>query len=151
MTLSRLFRLAAMLLVPALLSNSFAFAAKKPADPAVMKAKIQARGVGQGVRVTLADKTEAIGLIVAIGDQSFTLKPGKSAEVRQIEFAHVTGVHRDQFTRGQEIGIGCGLIAAAVVLTVVIIASSFKGGFFTRGSGQLQSQSTETSRPSHRR
>jgi hypothetical protein len=124
MTLSRLFLLAAMLLVPALMGNSLAFAAKKPADPAAMKTKIQARGLGQGVRVTFADKTEAKGLIVAIGDQSFTLKPGKSADVRQIEFAQVTGVHRDHLTRGQKIGIGFGLFAAGVLITAVVIASS---------------------------
>jgi len=124
MTLSRRFLLAAMLLVPALMGNNLAFAAKKTADPAAMKAKIQARGVGQGVRVTFADKTEAKGLIVAIGDQSFTLKPGKSADVRQIEFAQVTGVHRDHLTRGQKIGIGFGLFAAGVLITAVVIASS---------------------------
>ncbi len=127
MTFSRLFRFAAMLLVPALLSNSLAFAAKKPADPAVMKAKIQTRGVGQGVRVTLADKTEAKGLIVAIGDQSFTLKPGKeSPDLRQIEFAQVTGVHNDHMTRGQKIGIGFGVFAAGVVITAVVLARALR-------------------------
>ena len=67
MTLSRLIRLTALLLIPALLSNTLAFAAKKPVDPAAVKAKIAARGVGQGVRVTLADNSEARGLIVSIG------------------------------------------------------------------------------------
>ena len=126
MTLSRMFRLVAILLVAALLSNSLAFAAKKPADPAAMKVKIQARGVGQGVRVTLADKTEAKGLIVAIGDQSFTLKPGKSPDVRQIEFTQLTGVHGDHLTRGQKIGIGFGVFAAGVVITAAVIASSIR-------------------------
>jgi len=126
MTLSRLFRLAAMLLVPALLNNSFAFASKKPLDPSVMKAKIQTRGVGQGVRVTLADKTEAKGLIVAIGDQSFSLKPRKSSDVRQIEFAQITGVHNDHLSRGQKVGITVGIVAGAVVILAVAFTISFR-------------------------
>ncbi len=126
MTFSRIFRLAALLLVPALLGNSPAFAAKKPADPAVMKAKVQIHGVGQGVRVTLADNSEARGLIVAIGDQSFTLKPGKSAHVRQIEFAQVTSVHRDRLSRGQKIGVGFGVFAAGVAIVAAVAANSLR-------------------------
>ena len=121
MTLNRLFRFAAMLLVATLLSDSLTFAAKKPADPAVMKAKIQARGVGQGVRVSLSDKTEAIGLIVAIGDRSFTLKPKKSAEVQQIEYAQLTGVHNDHLTRGQKVGITVAIVAGAIVIFAVVL------------------------------
>jgi hypothetical protein len=126
MSLSRLFRVAAMLLVPALLSNSFALASKKPIDPAIMKAKIQARGVGQGVRVTLVDKTDAQGLIVAIGDQSFSLKAKKSADVRQIGFAQITGVHNDHLSRGQKVGITVGIFAGAVVIVAVAITISFR-------------------------
>jgi hypothetical protein len=129
MNFSRLFRLAAMLLVPALLSNSVAFAAKKPADPAVMKAKIQARGVGQGVRVTLADQTEAKGLIVAIGDQTFTLKPKKSREARQIEFAQITGVHNDHLTRGQKVGITVGVTATAIAIFAIVLVVKFDNSF----------------------
>jgi hypothetical protein len=123
MTLPRMLRLAATLLALALLSNSLAFAAKKPADSASIKAKIQAGGVGQGVRVTFADKTEAKGLIVAIGDQSFLLKAGKSADVRQIEFSQVAGVHRDHLIRGQRIAIGFGVFSAGVLITAFVIAS----------------------------
>jgi hypothetical protein len=129
MTLYRSFRLAAMLLVPALLNNSLAFAAKKPIDPAVMKAKIQAHGVGQGVRVTFADKTEAKGLIVAIGDQSFTLKPGKSPDVRQIEFTQVTSVHRDHLTRGQKVAITVGVVAGAIVVIAVVLTIKLDNAF----------------------
>jgi hypothetical protein len=109
-----------MLLILALLSNSVAFA-KRPVDPAVMKAKIEARGVGQGVRVSLADKTEAKGLIVAIGDRSFTLKSKESKDLRQIEFTQLRGVHNDHLTRGQKVGIVTGIVAAGVIITALII------------------------------
>ena len=90
---SRLFRLAAILLVPTLLCNSIAFAAKKPVDSAAMKVKIQARGVGQGVRVTLNDQTDVKGTIVTIGDQSFSLKLKKVSEPREIEYTGITGAN----------------------------------------------------------
>jgi hypothetical protein len=119
--LSRLFRITAMLLVPALLSNSLAFAAKRPADPAAMKAKIQARGVGQGVRVTLTDQTEIKGTIVAVRDQSFALKPKKADEPQEIEYAQVTGVHNEQLTRGQKVGIVVGVVAGVIVVVAVVL------------------------------
>jgi hypothetical protein len=129
MTFTRFFRPAAMLLVPVLLSNNLVFAAKKPADPAVMKAKIQARGVGQGVRVTLADQNEAKGLIVAIGDQTFTLKPKKSMAARQIEFAQITGVHNDHLTRGQKVGITVGVTATAIAIIAIVLVVKFDNSF----------------------
>ena len=129
MSLSRLFRFAAVLLVPALLSNGLAFAAKKPVDPEVMKAKIQTHGVGEGVRVTLADNTETRGLIIAIGDQSFTLKPRKTPDVRQIEFAQVTSVHRDHLSTGQKVGIGVGIFAAGVATTATVLAYKLRGWY----------------------
>ena len=125
MTLKRLYRLAAMLLVPFMFSSSYAFAAKKPADPAVMKAKIEARGVGQGVRVVFADKTEATGLIAAIDDHSFTLKPKKAADVQQIEYAQLTGVYHDRLTRGQKVGITVGIVGVAVAIIAVVFIHKF--------------------------
>lgn len=126
MTFCRLFRFTAMLLVPVLVCNGLAFAAHKVADPAAIKAKIQAHGVGQGVRVTLADKTEAKGMITAIGDQSFTLKPRNSDDLRQIDYAQITGVHNDHLSRGQKIGITVGVIAGAVVAVIVIGYEAWK-------------------------
>ena len=129
MNLSRLFRTTALLLVAVLLSHNLAFAEKKTIDPAAMKAKIQARGVGQGVRVTFDDKTEVKGLIVAIDDRSFTLRPRKSADVRQIEYAQLTGVHRDHLSRGQKVGITVGVVAAAAVILAVVFVVHFDRSF----------------------
>ena len=127
---SRLFRFAAILLVPALLSNNLAFAAKKPVDPAVIKAKIQARGVGQGVRVTLADQTDVKGTIVAIGDQSFALKLKKANEPREIDYAQITGVHNDRLTRGQKVGIVVGVVAGFIIVVAVVLTESFEHAKF---------------------
>jgi hypothetical protein len=129
MTLSRLIRTTALLLVAVLLSDSVAFAAKKPVDPAVMKAKILAHGVGQGVRVTFADKTETKGLIVAIDDRTFTLRTRKTAEERQIEYAQLTGVHKDHLSRGQKVGIAVGVVAGVAVILGVIVAVQWDKGF----------------------
>jgi hypothetical protein len=95
-----------------------------------MKAKIQARGVGQGVFVTLADNTTAKGTIVTIGEQSFALKLKKVAQPREIEYAQLTGVHNDRLTRGQKVGIVVGVVAVAIIITAVtlkiLIDNSFK-------------------------
>jgi hypothetical protein len=129
MTHYRSFSLAAKVLVAVLLSNSLAFAAKRPADPAAMKAKIQARGVGQGVRVNLADHTETKGLIVAINDLSFTVRPKNSADVRQIEYAQLTGVHNEHLSRGQKVGITVVVIAAGIGITAAVFVHLFHSSF----------------------
>lgn len=129
--LSRLFRPAAMLLVPLLLSNSFAFAAKKPISPAAVKAKIEARGVGQGVRVTLSDQTDVKGTIVAVRDHDFALKLKKVDAPRDIEYSQVTGVHNDKLTRGQKVGIVVGVVAVFIVVVAVVLTREFEsGGYF---------------------
>jgi hypothetical protein len=127
---SRLFRLAAILLVPALLGNNLALAAKKPVDPAAIKAKIQARGVGQGVRVTLTDQTDVKGTIVAISDQSFALKLKKGSEPQEFEYAQVTGVHNDRLTRGQKVGIAVGVVAGFIIVVAVVLTESFEHAKF---------------------
>ena len=87
MTLPRVSRLTAMLLIVTLSSSNLAFAAGKPLDAAAMNAKVAARGVGQGVRVTLADNTEANGLIASIGEQSFALKPKSADQARDTQIS----------------------------------------------------------------
>jgi hypothetical protein len=130
MNLSRLARLTAVLLIPALLSNNnFAFAAKKPVDPAAMKAKVQARGVGQGVRVTKADNTETKGVIVRIGDQSFTVTPKGSTQPQEIEYAQVTGVHNDKMGTGTKVIIIVAIAGAAIGITAAILVHDINNSF----------------------
>jgi hypothetical protein len=121
MTLSRLARFTAMLMIPALLSNSLAFASSKPVDPTAMKAKVQARGVGQGVRVTLADKTETKGLIVSISEQSFAVKVKGADQPQEIQFAQVTGVHNDKMGTGTKVIIVVAFVGVAIGITAAVI------------------------------
>ncbi len=129
MNFSRLARLTAMLLIPALLSSSFALAANKPADPAAMKAKVQARGAGRGVRVTLTDQTESKGVIVSVGEQSFTIKAKDAAPPREIQYAQLTGVHNDKMGTGTKVIIIVAITVAAVGITAAIVATAFRNGF----------------------
>lgn len=125
MTLSRMMRLTAILLIAALLGNDLAFAAKMPTgnvpvDPGVAKANIAARGVGQEVQVKLADKTKAKGLIVSIGEQSFVLKPKGAEQTREIQYAQVTVVHNQKLSKGQKVGIGVAIFGAGVLIIAAI-------------------------------
>jgi len=124
MKFSRLTRFIATMLISVLSSNSLAFAApKKPADPAVLKAKIQARGVGQGVRVTLTDATDITGMIVSIGDQSFALRPKKkNAGPQEIAYAQLTAVHKDKLSRGQKVAVVVVIVSAGIAVLAVVVA-----------------------------
>lgn len=128
-------RFIAMVLISALLSNSLAFASKKPADPAVLKAKIQARGVGQGVRVTLTDATQVTGMIVSIGDQSFAIKPKKkNSERQEIAYAQLTAVHKDKLSRGQKVTVVVVIVSASIAVLAVIATHELDESW---GSGSL--------------
>jgi len=129
MNLSRWIRLTAMLLIPALVYTSLPAFAAKPADPAAMKAKVQARGVGQGVRITMADKTEVKGLIVSIGDASFAVKAKKDDQPQTIQFAQVTGVHSDKMGTGTTIIIVVAALGIVIGIVAVIFVHGFKSGF----------------------
>jgi hypothetical protein len=129
MTLSRLVRFTALLLIPAMLGNSLAFAVKKPVDPTVIKTKVEARGLGQGVRVTLSDKTEVKGLIVSIGEQSFAIKAKGAEHAEDIQFSQVTGVHNDKMSTGNKIVIVVAIVGVAIGITAAVLVSAFNHSF----------------------
>jgi hypothetical protein len=131
MRFSRLIRCSAILLIFTLLSHNAAFASKKkPADPAVLKAKIQARGVGQGVRVTLNDATEIKGMIFSIGDQSFAIKPGKkNAQPQEIAYAQLTAVDKDRLSRGERVTTTVIIVLAGIGVAAAVTAISFDRSF----------------------
>ena len=129
MTLSRLVRFTALLLIPAMLGNSLAFAVKKPVDPTAIKTKVEARGVGQGVRVTLSDKTEVKGLIVSIGEQSFAVKAKGSQQPEDIQFSQVTGVHNDKMSTGHKIVIVVAIVGVGIGITAAVLVSAFDRSF----------------------
>jgi hypothetical protein len=113
-----------MLLISVLWMNGPA-AAAKPADPAVIKASIQARGVGNGVRVTLADNTEAKGAIVSISDQSFMLKAKHDAQPREIQYAQLTGVHKDKMGTGTKVLIIVAIAGAVIGIGIAVAVHSY--------------------------
>jgi hypothetical protein len=129
MNLSRVARLTAMLMIPALLSSNFAFAAKKPVDPAVMKAKVQARGVGQGVRVSMADQTEIKGVIVSVGDQSFMVKTKRAAQPQEIRYAQVADVHNEKMKTGTKVIIIVAIAGAVIGIAAAIVVHAINNGF----------------------
>jgi hypothetical protein len=129
MNLSRWIRWTAMMLVPILVYNSLGAVAAKPPDPAAMKAKLQARGVGQGARITLADKTEVKGLIVSIGDAGFALKTKGADQPQTIQFAQVTGVHNDKMGTGTKVIIFVAIVGVVIGIIAAVFVHDFKGGF----------------------
>ncbi len=120
MTSHRILRNVALLLVPSLLIPETAFASTKPLDAATAKAQIQERGIGSGVTVNLADKSEVSGMIVAIGEDNFTLRPKGASESKAIEYAQVTRLRNDKLSKGKKTAIVLGIVAAGVTTAVVI-------------------------------
>jgi hypothetical protein len=117
-----------MLLISVLWLNGLVAAIAKPTDAVAAKSRIQARGVGQGVRVTMADKTEAKGVIVSIGDQAFTVKPKGSAPPQEIQYAQVTGVHNDKMGTGTKVIIVVVIAGAAIGIAAAIIDHDINSG-----------------------
>ena len=117
----------ALFLVPAMLSNSSTYAARKPLDAAAIRERIAAHCVGQGVRVTLTDKTEAIGIIVSIGDRSFALKANNADQPRSIEYAQVTGVRGEGLSTAVKVGVFAGIEVVVLVVALVSIAKREAG------------------------
>jgi hypothetical protein len=114
-----------MVLILALLGNSPVFAAGKPVDAAAMKAKVAAHGVGQGVRVTLSDNTEARGLIVSTGEESFALKPKGADQAREIQYTQITGVHNQKLSTRTKVIIIVAIFGAAVGITAAVLDAEF--------------------------
>jgi len=125
MHLTRFFRATALLLITLLVANHLGFASK-PLDPAAVKDKVLARGVGQGVRVTLADKTETKGVIVNIGDQAFTVTPKGSTTPQEIPYAQVTGIHKDKMGTGTKVIIVVAVAVAAIGITAIVLNHEVK-------------------------
>jgi hypothetical protein len=127
--LAHLARLTSLCLIAVLWFNSLAFAAGKPVDPVAMRAKIVARGVGQGVRVTFADNTDAKGLIVSIADQSFMLKSRKDDQPRELQFAQITSVHNDKLGTGTKIIIVVAIVGVGIGIVAAVLVHSFDSSF----------------------
>jgi hypothetical protein len=125
MKLNRIPQFIALLLIPAMLSNALAYAARKPLDIATVNEKIAERGVGHEVRVALVGKIEVKGIIVSIGDQSFVLKAKGADQPQSIQYAQVTevkGGHPGGLSEGAKVGIfiGIGVVLLAAIVVVIV-------------------------------
>ncbi len=121
MKLKHVTQFIALLLILVLFSNSMAYAAKKPLEAATVRNMIAQRGVDQWVRVTLADNTEAKGMIASIGDVSFGLTPKGADRPQYIPYGQVTGIHRYGLSKGAKIGI-CAGTGGVIVIVLALIA-----------------------------
>lgn len=130
MRLSRLARICAFLLIPTLLSNDIAFAARKPLDASAVKAKIEARGLGQNVKVTKSDKTQITGTIIGIGEQSFALRQKTGAQPEEVPYTEVSEVHNSgHLSTGAKVGIGVGIAAVVIGIVALVFVHNFRSGF----------------------
>lgn len=118
----RLICLTVVILSVVLLSCSLVLANRKTADPVVMKARLQERGLGHGVRLTLADKTEVRGLIVGIGERTVSVREKNAGRSRDLPYAQLTAVHSDRLSTLQLVGLGIALIEVAIFTSAMIIA-----------------------------
>lgn len=126
MTFTQIARFAATILIPAMLSNSLGVAQPtKTMKPAAVKAKLEDRGLGRGVRITLVDKTELKGLIVSIGGDSCEIKAKGQGTPQTVAYAQITGIHRDKMSTGAKVGIAAGVVVVAFAVLVGIGAYMF--------------------------
>jgi hypothetical protein len=130
MRFTRLARLCSLLLIVDLLLLQMPLGAQPPMDAASVKAAVEARGVGGGVKVVEVDKTRITGIIASIGEQSFVLKQTNGQPPADIAFAQVRDVRNNSgMSRGAKIGLWVGITAAAAGITAVILVAKFRSGF----------------------
>jgi hypothetical protein len=131
MRFSRLARLCAFLLISAQLFAQLSVAEEKPVDAAAVKATVQARGVGRGLKIVELDKTQVTGVIVSIGEQSFVIEQKKGEPSAEIPYAQVKSIHdKGKLSTGAKIGIWVAVGAAVVVVIAVLtFRHNFGSGF----------------------
>lgn len=128
MEFSRIIRITALLLIPAVTCSSFAVAEKKPMTPAAVKAKVEMRGVGRHVRFVLKNKSEVSGEIAVIGDESCVINSKQIAQPTTVAYADVMAIHNGNPQIGKKLGIGVGVgmaigVAVLIVTAIVVIVS----------------------------
>ena len=88
----RVFRLVALVVGIAVMSEGAALAATRTLDAAAVKQKVVERGVGKELKVGLGDGRTVGGEIVWIGEEGFQLKSKNEPEPTDVRFAQVTRV-----------------------------------------------------------
>ena len=131
MRFSRLARLSAALLISVQLFAQLSVAEQKPVDAAAVKATVQARGVGKGLKIVELDKTQLTGVLVSIGEQSFVIEQKKGEPSTEIAYAQVRSIHNNgKLSTGAKVGIWVAVGAGvAVLVAVLVFRHNFSTGF----------------------
>ena len=90
---------------------------------AKIKAKVHKRGIGQKVRVKLANGTETKGIISKIEESSFTLTNNKTGQTTDIPYADVQKVGGSGLSKGATIAL---VVVGGVVIACVAMVQSVK-------------------------
>ncbi len=73
--------------------------------------------MGKGLKIVELDKTQVTGLIVSIGEQSFTIEQKKGEPSTEIAYAQVRSIHnKGKLSTGAKVGIW---VAVGVGIAVV--------------------------------
>ena len=87
----RVFRVLLLVVGLALAGSGVALGAK-PVDAATVKQKVEERGVGKELKVSLGDGSTVSGEIVWIGEEKFQLKAKKEPQPVDVTYEQVTRV-----------------------------------------------------------
>ena len=87
----RVFRVVALVVGLAVAGSGVALGAK-PVDAATVKQKVEERGVGKELKVSLGDGSTVSGEIVWIGEEKFQLKAKKEPQPVDVTYEQVTRV-----------------------------------------------------------
>ena len=87
----RVFRVVVLVVGLAVAGSGVALGAK-PVDAATVKQKVEERGVGKELKVSLGDGSTVSGEIVWIGEEKFQLKAKKEPEPVDVAYAQVIRV-----------------------------------------------------------
>ena len=108
MSVHRLTRIIALILVPFLMAPDAALA-KKPLTPEKAKEKITHRGVGHSVRLMLADNTTVRGMIAKIGTEDCEINVEGSGQTQPVSYSQITEYHNGKLSKAAKIGIGIAI------------------------------------------
>lgn len=105
MSVHRLTRFIALILVPFLVVPDTAFA-KTPLSPEKAKDKITQRGVGHSVRLVLTDKTTVKGMLAKIGPEDCEINVEGTGQIHPVSYSQVAEYHNGKLSKAAKIGIG---------------------------------------------
>jgi hypothetical protein len=122
-----LLRQIALALCLCLLGNSVAYAAGNPPDADGARAQFEKRGIGNTVRVNVANGTHVKGRIISIGADGVVLAPNGSPDVL-VAYAQVNSVKGPGLSTGGKVGILVFVGVAVVGIVAIVLLKNRKIG-----------------------